>query len=178
MDAQTFLSTVFKNLPQGARPWVAGFRCDPYHPEARWGGCPVNGRIPDIIEPEANNYMAVSSFRAGDDGRIHRRKANFAGLHLVMIDDLGTKIGWGSIALSPSYTLETSPGNYQCGYLLVEPVADRALAEATIDAMVAQGLATDGKDPGMKGVTRYGRLPWGINNKPALVAEHGQPFKV
>lgn len=44
--------------------------------------------------------------------------------------------------------------------------------------MVAQGLATDGKDPGMKGVTRYGRLPLGINNKPALVAEYGHPFQV
>lgn len=178
MDVQTFLDAVFSDLPPGARPWVAGFRCDPYHPTARWGGCPVNGQIPDLIEPDGNNYLAVSSFRVGDDGRIHRRKANFAALHLVMVDDVGTKVPIGAVALEPSYLLETSPGNYQAGYLLAEPVTDRALAEAVVDAMVAQGLATDGKDPGMKGVTRYGRLPWGINNKPALVAEQGQPFKV
>lgn len=178
MDVQTFLDAVFSDLPQGARPWVAGFRCDPYHPAARWGGCPVNGRIPDLIEPDGNNYLAVSSFRAGDDGRIHRRKANFAALHLIMVDDVGTKVPIGAVALDPSYLLETSPGNFQAGYLLAEPVADRALAEAVVDAMVAQGLATDGRDPGMKGVTRYGRLPLGINNKPALVAEHGYPFKV
>lgn len=177
-DVETFLHAVFENLPQGARPWVAGFRCDPYHPGARWGGCPVNGRIPDIIEAEANNYLAVSSFRPRDDGQIHRRKANFAALHLVMVDDVGTKVPIAAITLEPSYLLETSPGNYQAGYLLSEPVADRTLAESTIAAMVAQGLATDGKDPGMKGVTRYGRLPLGINNKPALVAEHGRPFKV
>lgn len=178
MDVQAFLNTVFKDLPQGARPWVAGFRCDPYHPGARWGGCPINGRIPDIIEAEANNYLAVSSFRPGEDGKIHRRKANFAALHLVMVDDVGTKVPIGAVALEPSYLLETSAGNYQAGYLLAEPVTDRALAEAVVDAMVAQGLATDGKDPGMKGVTRYGRLPLGINNKPVLVAEHGQPFRV
>lgn len=177
-EVETFLRAVFENLPQGARPWVAGFRCDPYHPEARWGGCPVNGRIPDIIETEANNYLAVSSFRPGEDGKIHRRKANFAALHLVMVDDVGTKVPIAAITLEPSYLLETSPGNYQAGYLLSEPVADRTLAESTIAAMVAQGLATDGKDPGMKGVTRYGRLPLGINNKPALVAEHGRPFEV
>lgn len=175
---QAFLDTVFQNLPPDGRPWVAGFRCDPYHPDARWGGVPVDGRLPDIIEPGANNYLAVSSFKAGDDGRIHRRKANFAAMHLVMVDDVGTKVPVGSITLEPSYQLETSPGNFQCGYLLAEPVTDRALAEAVVEALVAQGLATDGKDPGMKGVTRYGRLPCGINNKPALVAEHGRPFAV
>lgn len=178
LHPEIFLSSAFKALPQGARPWVAGFRADPYHPKAHWGGSPVNGRIPDFIEPKANCYLAVSSFKAGADGRIHRRKDNFAALHLVMVDDVGTKVPVGAITLDPSYLLETSPGNHQAGYLLSEPVTDRALAESVIDALVAQGLATAGKDPGMKGVTRYGRLPVGINNKPALVAEYGQPFKV
>lgn len=175
---EIFLQTVFHDLPQGARPWVAGFRADPYHPKAHWGGSAVNGRIPEFIEPEANCYLAVSSFGPGNDGRIYRRKENFAALHLVMVDDVGTKVPLAAITLDPSYLLETSPGNHQAGYLLSEPVTDRALAESVIDALVAQGLMTGGKDPGMKGVTRYGRLPVGINNKPALVAEHGQPFKV
>lgn len=178
LSIPNFLRATFLRLPEGAFPWVTGFRCDPYHPSARWGGFPVTGKIPDIIEPAANCYMAVSSFKPGDDGAIHRRKANFAGLHLLMVDDVGTKVRPDVISLDPSYLLETSPGNYQAGYLLAEPVTDRALAEAVINAMVAQGLATDGIDPGMKGVTRYARLPVGINNKPALVAEHGQPFKV
>jgi|APTNR8051073442_1049403.scaffolds.fasta_scaffold05627_9 hypothetical protein len=173
-----FLASVFKDLPAGARPWVAGFRADPYHPKARWGGCQVNGQIPDFIEPEANCYLAVSSFKPGDDGKIHRRKANFAAMHLVMIDDVGTKVPPSAITLDPSYLLETSPGNYQAGYLLTEPVTDQELCGAVVDALVAQGLMTEGKDPGMKGVTRYGRLPVGINNKPALVAEHGEPFRV
>ena len=175
---EIFLQTVFHDLPQGARPWVAGFRADPYHPKAHWGGSAVNGRIPEFIEPEANCYLAVSSFGPGNDGRIYRRKENFAALHLVMVDDVGTKVPLAAITLDPSYLLETSPGNFQAGYLLSDPVTDRALAESVIDALVAQGLMTGGRDPGMKGVTRYGRLPVGINNKPALVAEHGQPFKV
>lgn len=175
---EAFLAAAFPNPPDAARPWVAGFRCDPYHPDARWGGVPVNGALPDIIEPGANCYVAVSTFAPGDDGRIHRRKANFAAMHVLMIDDAGTKVPLGSIALEPSYTLETSPGNFQLGYLLDPPVTDRALAESVVEAMIAQGLASDGKDPGMKGVTRYGRLPLGINNKPALVAERGEPWRV
>jgi hypothetical protein len=42
--------------------------------------------------------------------------------------------------------------------------------------MVAQGLATDGKDPGMKGVTRYGRLPVGWNTKAKYIERLGSPF--
>jgi hypothetical protein len=44
--------------------------------------------------------------------------------------------------------------------------------------MVAAGLTADGKDPGMKGVTRYGRLPAGINGKAKYVARLSRPFQV
>ncbi len=110
-----FLSVVFRDTPPGASAWVAGFRCDPYHPKAQWGGSAVNGKIPPFIESGANTYLAVSSFSAGDDKRIHRRKANFAALHLIMVDDVSTKVSPSAIRLDPSYLLETSPGNYQAG---------------------------------------------------------------
>jgi hypothetical protein len=44
-------------------------------------------------------------------------------------------------------------------------VTDRGVAERFIDDLVASGLTTDAKDPGMKGVSRVGRLPMGLNNK-------------
>ncbi|MEI7610620.1 MAG: hypothetical protein WCJ64_24830, partial [Rhodospirillaceae bacterium] len=34
-----------------------------------------------------------------------------------------------------------------------------------LDGLVKAGISVDGKDPGMKGVTRYGRLPVGTNTK-------------
>jgi hypothetical protein len=37
-----FLRTVFGNAPEGAVPWVAGFREDPLKVDGcRWGGLPV-----------------------------------------------------------------------------------------------------------------------------------------
>jgi hypothetical protein len=56
-------------------------------------------------------------------------------------------------------------------------VTDRALGERLIERMVAAGLTSDGRDPGMRGVTRYGRLPVGSNNKPSVVARCGGPWR-
>jgi len=41
------------------------------------------------------------------------------------------------------------------------------------DGLIANGLAPDGKDPGQKGVTRYLRLPEGVNTKAKRIAESG-----
>ena len=46
-----------------------------------------------------------------------------------------------------------------------------------LDGLVSQGLAPDGTDPGMKGVTRYVRLPEGYNTKANNVDVNGNPFK-
>lgn len=173
-----FITAVFANPPEQAVPWVTGFDEDPNKANgAQWGGVPMVNGVPRCVTDTRNNFMAISTFKPGSDGRIHRRKANFAACHLIMVDDVGTKIQAWEIALEPSYKLETSPGNYQYGYILDLPVTDGALVARVIDAMVAQGLATDGKDPGMKGVTRYGRLPIGRNTKAKYVEQlGGLPF--
>jgi hypothetical protein len=176
---EEFIKTVFGNVPQDAVPWVTGFEEDPLQVTGKqWGGAPVtNGALPWMIEDHNNNFFSISSFRAGPDGRYHRRKEHFAACHLIMIDDVGTKVQAHEIALEPSYELETSPGNYQYAYIVGPPETDGELVARVQDALVAQGLAVDGKDPGMKGVTRYGRLPVGRNTK-AKYAEQlgGLPF--
>lgn len=116
---------------------------------------------------DKNWYAPVSTFESN-----HRRKTEFNAMVAVMVDDPGTKVPFENIVLPPTYWLETSPGNYQAWYFLAEPIADRAYAESIVNAMVAQGLSKDGKDPGMKGVTRYGRLPGGWNNKESLDKPH------
>jgi hypothetical protein len=89
----------------------------------------------------------------------------------VLLDDLGTKIEIDKLRIEPSCLVETSPGNYQAWYLLTAPERDSARAEALINGLIASGFT----DPGAGGLTRYGRLPVGINGK-AKYLKDGQPF--
>lgn len=171
-----FICRAFHGITADETPWVTGFPGDPHAARHNlWGGRPALP-LPWFIRPGHNNFIAVSSFRRGNDGRHHRRKANFSRLHLVMVDDLGTKVPMKKLVLPPSALVETSPGNYQGWYFLNPPEADRLRAERLIDGMIAAGLTADATDPGMKGVTRYGRLPVGINGKAKYVEKLGRPF--
>lgn len=159
-----FMRLMFANLPDGARPWVTAFTSAPGDASrGEWAGWPVR-RLSDIPRA-ANTYVVVSSF-AALEGRYRRRKAQFAAMHAVMFDDIGTKIPERSIALPFTVLVETSPGNCQGWLHLDPPITDRAVAERLVDRMIEAGLTADGRDSGMKGVTRYGRLPEGTNNKP------------
>ena len=119
-----------------------------------------------------NSFFTVSVFDNDPvDGRARRTKRLFRQAHVVVVDDVGTKVLDTSRLPNPSWILETSPGNFQWGYVLGTPEPDAGRFCALIDGLVAAGLATDGKDPGMKGVTRYVRLPNGRNTK----AKYGAP---
>jgi hypothetical protein len=172
-----FLSTVFPKTPDGASAWVTGFAEDPHVADhRRWHGRGVVVGLPWFIKRDTNNFFVISSFWAGADGVVYRRKENFAACHAIMVDDVGTKIPEYRLELDPSYLFETSPGNHQAGYLLDPPETDRAKVERLLDEMVRSGLAVDGTDPGMRGVTRYARLPVGRNNKAKYVERLGAPF--
>jgi hypothetical protein len=171
------VEAAFKGHPQGNVPWVAGFPGDPYAVSgALWGGRPVLDGLPAFIKPENNNYICVSAFQAGADGVYRRRKANFAAMYTVMVDDIGTKVAPERIAMEPSVQVETSPGNAQAWYFLDPPELDPIRADLLLMRMIASGLCADARDPGMRGVTRYGRLPIGRNGKGVYVERLGKPF--
>jgi hypothetical protein len=154
-----FLAQAFHHCGPDEAPWVTGFPGDPGSVEpARWAGRSALP-LPSFIRDDHNNYVVVSVFRARPDGRVRRRKDQFAAMSVIMVDDV-----------------ETSPGNFQAWYFLTEPERDRPRAEALIKGMIASGLTADGADPGMNGVTRYGRLPVGINGKSKYHDAHGKPF--
>ncbi len=160
-----FIKLMFANAPAGALPRVAAFALPPKEATRfDWTGWPVR-RDRDVPRGDRNTYIAVSTFLAGPDGKHRRRKDNFAAMHCVMIDDIGTKIAERDVVLPATVRIETSPGNYQDWLRLDPPIIDRSLGERLVDRMIAAGLTADGKDPGMAGVTRYGRLPEGFNNK-------------
>lgn len=128
----------------------------PYHPErgARW-------RFP----AEWNGYLTVGAFTQSEDGTFRRRKGNCSAGLALMIDDVGTKVPREAVAgVPPSARVETSPGNEQWWYIFEAPERDTVRFDALIRAFIDGRLL--GKDPGMAGVTRVGRLPGFQNCKP------------
>ncbi len=143
---------------------------------------------------DKNTYVCVSSFGPYQayDGtmrkvvhgkKLARRKENWKALTCLMVDDLGQSGGAvdakgrpktrysepNELPLEPSWLIETSPGCYQAWFLLDQPETDFAIASRFIEDLIAHGVVAEGegrdKGGGMAGLTRYGRLPAGINNK-------------
>jgi len=130
------------------------------------------------FEPNSNQYFTISIFNSDEYGVARRRKALFIKTPVIVLDDVKEKLSMDEVSKLPipSYILETSPGSEQWGYILNEPCTNRHKVENLLDGLVANGLAPDGKDPGMKGVTRYVRLPEGYNTKKSKMV-NCKPFK-
>jgi RecA-family ATPase len=168
---EVFLKTLFGSDYERAH--CAAFKEDPHELEKlglrwKWGG----DAFPRVTFTRGQNqYFTVSLFHRESGDKSRRRKAQFEGLYVLMLDDIGSgasaKVSPDVLnnLLRPSYALMTSPDNHQCGLLLEWPETERGRAEALINGMVKHGLATDGKDPGQAGVTRYAKLPASFNTK-------------
>ena len=125
------------------------------------------------IRKDWNNYFCVSLFNRVDEGgvtgKVIRRRHEFQACYVLVLDDVAEKIAADKIAIAPSYKLLTSPNSEQWGFIFDQPVTDPDLYDALTHALVGKYFA--GKDPGMLGVTRYVRLPVGVNHKP----KYGNP---
>jgi len=130
------------------------------------------------LQPNTNQYFTISTFAADEKGVARRRKALYQRTHCIVLDDVKEKLALEQAQKlpRPSWILETSPGSEQWGYILTHPATDRHRVENLLDGLVANGLAPEGRDPGMKGVTRYVRLPEGINNKASKLV-NGEAFQ-
>lgn len=166
-----FLRAIFGKSLSDARPVLVSFVGSPIGAAGRvWSGSPWHdeNEVAIVLPPTANNYFSLAVFRPDDAGRLRRRKACFQALYAVMLDDVGSKVARDRLTLEPTWLLETSPGNYQAGYALREPVTDAAAADRLMQAIVAAGLC----DPGANGPTaRLARLPVAVNGK------HAPPFQ-
>lgn len=116
---------------------------------------------------KTNQYFTISIFKSDETGKARRRKALFRHTSVIVLDDVKEKLPLEQVQRlpTPSYILETSKGSEQWGYILTEPCSNRNMVENLLDGLIDHGLAPNGKDPGMKGVTRYVRLPEGWNLK-------------
>jgi hypothetical protein len=160
---EEFLRTVFEQDSSDARPVLVTFTGNPNSVSARaWYGIPWN---PGTELPMgANNYFSLAVFNPNKAGKYRRLKTSFHALYALMLDDIGTKVSKDRLTLPPSWMLETSPGNFQAGYLLRKPIIDGKVADRLMNAIVAAGLC----DPGANGPrARLARLPVGTNGKHA-----------
>jgi hypothetical protein len=118
-------------------------------------------------------YFGTSTTdRDPKDDRLYNRKALFRSFHVLVLDDIGTKVPFDKIpkTFEPTYRIESSEGNWQYGYVLEEPITDEVQATALVQLAYDSGLS----DAGGKMATKLVRLPGGINGK----AGDGQNFKV
>lgn len=166
-----FLAAIFSKLPDGASAAVCSKTGDP-----TVGGWPAKraDSAVNTLQASSNNYFNYSSFKIGSDGEFNVRVENFAAYHCVVFDDVGTKIPLVTLdGITPSWKLETSPGNYQVGFILDEPITDIADVTQLQKAITAKDLS----DPGTTGPSHYVRLPVAINGKPKYANGDGKPFR-
>lgn len=160
---------------------VTAFEDDPQAIESdRRGLCWAGGKAGERLarfRREENQYFCISLFTPDEHGKSRRRKALFDACFVVVADDVKEKLPEDRVRKlpEPSYKLHSSSGSEQWGWILKDPCEDRAQVENLLDGLVNQGLAPDGTDPGMKGVTRYVRLPEGSNTKSNRWVE-GKPY--
>ena len=167
-----FIAAVFPQLPEGAFAAVCSKAGDP--DVGVWIASRADKAI-SSLPADNNNYLSCSSYYPGDDGSFRARKAQFSACHFFMLDDIGTKVPRERLdGFKLSWLIETSPGNYQGGIILTEPLTDGAVAARLLDAVIAAGLC----DPGASGpLSRWTRLPVGVNGKLKHADASGVPFQ-
>ena len=167
-----FYAAVIRQLPVGAYPAVCSKPGDPA--SGPWIARRAD-EVASYLLALHNNYINCSSFYQGNDNALHARKNNFAACHFLMLDDIGTKIPFDRFGnFEFSFLLETSPGNFQGGIILAEPITDGEIANQLLNDLIAAGFC----DPGATGAQgRWARLPVGINGKVKHLNSDGKPFQ-
>jgi hypothetical protein len=120
---------------------------------------------------DTNNYFCVSTFHG-----TRRIENEFEKLWVLGVDDVGTKVAEDKVQHllgEPTYMVETSPGNFQWGYRLEKPIKHLGVAKMLQHRVRVALTGEEAKDPGMEGVTRYLRLPSGMNRKGLVDARAG-----
>ncbi len=171
MNNAEFVAAVFPQILDGAFVAVCSKAGDPA--VGGWMASRADSVIENVSSAH-NNFVGCSSFYPSADGSFKARKAQFAACHFLMLDDLGTKVPLERLAeFELSWLIETSPGNFQGGIILADPITDGDVAVRLLNAVIGAGLC----DAGAAGpLSRWARLPVAINGKPKHVNEDDLPF--
>jgi hypothetical protein len=155
---------------------VTSFVCDPSNIlPSESARCWAGGAYKDTkLKVDSNQFYTVSLFTHDESGRSRRRKANFSACYVIGLDDVREKLPIEQVDRlpPPSIVLKSSMHSEQWLYLLETPCTDISRIDNLHDGLISNGLAPNSKDPGQKGVTRYLRLPEGVNTKAKRIAEN------
>lgn len=114
-------------------------------------------------------YFGTARMKMHPDGGVYNRQALFDGLYCIVLDDIGSGAGSKcsveslpkALRTSASWVIETSPDNFQYGYLLKDPIEDLEIARAFVRVVYASGPW----DGGGALPNKLVRLPCGVNTK-------------
>lgn len=153
-----FLSAIFGTSFSRAYPLVCAKPGDPDQ-----GGWLAKRWPCNTSDSNLNWYFGPSLFEPDHDGLFKAKKELAVAVCVVMVDDVGTKVDADRFTVcKPSWAIETSPGNYQYGYILTEPITKLEIAEEFKDRLLHAGLC----DKGATGAAaRWARLPNAINGR-------------
>lgn len=122
--------------------------------------------------PTANNNFFVPSLFV-KNRRLEVKKEFAVACIALVLDDVGSRVQSDRLAVPPSWKIETSSSNFQCGYILESPINAKQ-ADSLWKRFRDAGLT----DPGASGpMTRWVRFPQGVNGKPNRSNADGSPFQ-
>ncbi len=133
----------------------------------------IEAALTQLRRSKPNAYFSMATATLNEDGELRNRLAQFAGQYCIVLDDLGTKVPIEdlpeSLRTEMSWSLETSPGNYQYGYILDAPIREVEVARAFTKLVFQSGCGDSGGGLANKLV----RMPGGYNLKEKYRDESG-----
>lgn len=172
INAEEFLIGLFAGrVRKGENVVVLGFSGDPKM-QRSWQPIAMRNQLPGCIHPDNNGYANISLLSEDSNGNLKAKKANVARTNIIMVDDL-TQEQIDDLPIVPTYSVETSPNNYQAGYLLDAPLSDQVIANKLMQEI---GKSCGG-DPGANNTVRWFRLPYCANTKQSVIDVYGKAFQ-
>jgi len=155
---EDFMVAIFQSCFGSAKPLVC---CKPADPVSG-GWLPSFWPCP-TADSGLNWYFCPGLYEADSNGQPRAKRELVRSVYVICLDDVGTKVDLHVLdALTPTWLIETSPGNYQAGYSFHQPLVDLEYVDELKKKLIEKGLC----DPGASGGSaRWMRLPVGINGK-------------
>ena len=160
-----FLAAIFPKLQSHEHIAVCSKAGDPSL--GGWSPRPSSYKLAELN----NNFFVPSIFVKTNRLKVQKQFA--VACVAIVLDDVGSRVSIDRLFIPPSWQIETSNSNFQCGYILESP-----LSAEQADSLWQRIRDADLTDPGASGpMTRWARLPKGCNGKPKRANSDGSPFQ-